>query len=78
MRLTASSVLRAELPPGKTDHIFWDDQIKYLGLRLRLGGSRVVIFQYDRGGKTRKITFGDAAALISPKSARLPRATTIA
>jgi hypothetical protein len=39
MKLTATTVKTAELPAGKTEAIFFDDDIPGFGLRLREGGS---------------------------------------
>jgi integrase len=60
MKLTTSTVSKARLPAGKTDHIEWDDDISGLGLRLREGGSRSFIFQYKLGTKERRMALGVA------------------
>jgi integrase len=57
------------LPPGKTDHIEFDDSIPGFGLRLRTGGSRTWIFQYSLGPKQRRLVIGRASAL-TPEMAR--------
>ena len=49
-----------ELPAGKTDHLFWDDDIPGLGLRVRAGGSRNWVFQYALGDKQRRLSLGTA------------------
>ena len=50
-------------PPGKSDAIFFDDDVPGLGLRLRGGGKRSWIFQYGIGAKQRRMTLGTAPAL---------------
>ena len=40
MKLTAKGIRGLQLPEGKMDHLFWDDDIPGFGLRLRAGGSR--------------------------------------
>ena len=62
---TVKKVEGIQLPPGKTDHIEFDDDIPGLGLRIREGGSRTWIFQYRIGSKQRRMVLGSA------KSARL-------
>jgi hypothetical protein len=54
---------------GKADAIFFDDQLKGFGLRLRAGGRRSWIIQYEKGGYSRRVTLGNAA-LIKPAQAR--------
>lgn len=61
MKLTAKNIQRLKLPVGKTDHLFWDDDIPGFGLRLREGGSRSWIFQYAIGDKQRRMSLGAAA-----------------
>jgi integrase len=63
MRLTQKAVAALELPPGKTDHIEFDDDLPGFGVRLREGGSRVWIYQYKIGSKNRRVTLGKATAL---------------
>jgi integrase len=58
--LTTTTVRTAKLPPGKIDHLEWDDDIPGLGLRIREGGSRRFIFQYMIGTKHRRMTLGVA------------------
>jgi integrase len=63
MKLTATTVRTAELPAGKTEAIFFDDDIPGFGLRLREGGSRNFVFQYKIGDKHRRMALGKATAL---------------
>src|SRR5262249_41651907 len=60
MKLTAKGIRGLKLPTGKTDHLYWDDEIIGLGLRLRDGGSRNWIFQYQFGKKHRRMSLGAA------------------
>ena len=46
------------LPRGKSDCIFFDDDIAGLGLRVREKGSRTFVFQYWHGGRARRMTLG--------------------
>jgi integrase len=60
MKLTAKAIRGAELSAGKTDQLFWDDEIPGFGLRLRAGGSRNWVFQYGIGEKQRRLSLGAA------------------
>ena len=60
MKLTQATITRLKLPPGKTDVIFFDDEIPGFGLRLRAGGRRVWIAQYRIGSKQRRLSLGSA------------------
>lgn len=51
------------LPPGKADAIYFDNDVPGLGLRLRGGGKRSWIFQYQIGAKQRRMTLGTVPAL---------------
>jgi integrase len=66
MKLTAKTTTSAKLPPGKTDHIEWDDELAGFGLRLRLGGDRMRktwVAQYRAHGRTRRVLIGSAETL---------------
>jgi integrase len=60
MKLTAKGIRGLQLPEGKMDHLFWDDDIPGFGLRLRAGGSRNWVFQYALGEKQRRLSLGAA------------------
>jgi integrase len=61
VKLTVKETPALTLPAGKSDHVFWDDELSGFGLRLRAGGSRVWIFQYAIGDKQRRMTLGAAS-----------------
>ena len=63
MKINKTAIAGAELPAGKTEWKFWDDDIPGFGLRIRKGGARTLIFQYRQGTKQRKLTLGSATAL---------------
>jgi len=75
MKLTEKSIRGAQLADGKTDQLFWDDEIPGFGLRLRSGGSRGWVFQYALGDKQRRMSLG-AATPESFKKAVGPDGTT--
>jgi integrase len=60
VKLTQATIARLKLPAGKTDVIFFDDEIPGFGLRLRAGGRRVWIAQYRIGSKQRRLSLGSA------------------
>jgi integrase len=68
MKLTVKETAALKLPHGKTDQLFWDDEIPGFGLRLREGGSRHWVFQYKIGSKHRRVTFGKYPALDAKKA----------
>jgi len=50
VKLTQPTINNLALPPGKSDAIYFDDDVPGLGLRLRGGGKRCWIFQYGTAG----------------------------
>ena len=60
MKLTERNIRSLQLPRGKTDQLFWDDEIPGFGIRLRAGGSRSFVFQYALGDKHRRMSLGTA------------------
>jgi integrase len=71
MKFTDKTVTQSkpELPEGKTDHIFFDDDDRGFGLRVRDTGSKIFIYQYSRNNKTRRMTIG-VWPTMSPAQAR--------
>lgn len=63
MKFTTKTVALLSLPLGKSDAIYFDDDIGGFGLRLRAAGSKNWIFQYKIGGRQRRLTFGAYPAL---------------
>jgi integrase len=68
MKLTARAAAGLQLPTGKRDHIAFDDSVPGFGLRLRDGGSRTWIFQYQLGRKQRRVVIGKATAIPADKA----------
>ena len=63
MKLTPPIVRSAGIPPGKSEAIFFDDDLPGFGLRVREAGSRSFVFQYKIGTKQRRMALGTATAL---------------
>jgi integrase len=63
MKLTLKSVATVRLPQGKTDHVYFDDDIGGFGLRIRQAGSRTWVYRYRVGKKQRSITLGSATSV---------------
>ena len=63
VKLTQPIVNGLTLPSGKADAIFFDDDVPGFGLRLRAGGKRSWIFQYQIGTKQRRMSLGTVPAL---------------
>src|ERR1700674_3918599 len=68
MKLTQPIVTRLALPAGKSDAIFFDDDMPGFGLRLRAGGKRTWIIQYRVGAKQRRLTLGSVEKLNADKA----------
>ena len=63
MKLDGKTIKTVKLPPGKTEIIIFDDDLKGFGYRLR-GGRRTWIVQYrGQEGGTRRWKLGDAEKL---------------
>jgi integrase len=69
MKLTQKSIAAVAIPDGKSEAIFFDDELPGFGLRIRAGGARVWIYQFKIGSQHRRMTMGSLAAL-SPVRAR--------
>jgi integrase len=67
--LNPTTIRTLRLPEGVTDKVFFDDKLPGFGLRLRAGGSRTWLVQYDIGAKTRRMTLG-TPAMLDPSTAR--------
>jgi integrase len=63
MKLSARNVKTEPLPTGKTEAIFFDEDVPGFGLRVREGGSRSLIFQYKIGKKHRRMALGSVAGI---------------
>jgi integrase len=62
MKLTTKSVSSATLLKGKSDCIYFDDDMPGFGLRIRASGIRTFVFQYRMGRATRRLTLASATA----------------
>lgn len=67
MKLTAKAVAALTLPAGKSDAIYFDEQMPGFGFRLRLGaGGRVMsswCVQYKKAGTSRRLLLGSGEVL---------------
>ena len=62
MKVTKDSVIKLVLPPGKSEHVEWDDDIAGFGVRLR-PHSATFIFRYRRGKRQPCVTIGKVSAI---------------
>jgi integrase len=69
MKFTRAAVQALKVPAGKAEAIFFDDEVRGFGLRVRAGGSRSWVVQYKIGKKQRRMTLG-SVALLDPAKAR--------
>jgi hypothetical protein len=58
MKFTTDKVAVLTRPPGKTDHIEWDDEVPGFGVRLR-GETKRWVIQYRIGAQQRRESLGD-------------------
>jgi integrase len=66
MKITAKAVAALKLPRGKTDAIYFCDDLPGFGYRLRASGDRVRrswVAQYRSFGRTRRVLLGSAELL---------------
>jgi integrase len=61
MKLTASNVRTLSVPPGKTEAVFFDDDVKGFGVRVKPSGARSYIMAWKIGGEHRRITIGSVS-----------------
>ena len=70
MKLTKATISGLTLPTGKQDAIFFDEELRGFGLRVRSGGKRVWVVQFQvHGHQQRRVTIG-RVELFSPEEAR--------
>src|SRR5258708_5218590 len=69
MKLTNSTLRTLALPPGKGDHIVFDELLPCFGIRLRAGGSKTWFVQYRVGKQQRRLKLGTLDKL-DPEEAR--------
>jgi integrase len=70
MKLTKATISGLTLPASKQDAIFFDEELRGFGIRIRAGGSRTWLVQYQLGGhQQRRVTLG-RIELFSPDEAR--------
>jgi integrase len=66
LKLNNRTIARLELPDGKSDVIYFDDDLAGFGYRLRRSGDRVLaswVCQYRAHGRSRRALIGSAHAL---------------
>jgi hypothetical protein len=63
MKLTERNTAGLKLETGKSDWIWWDDDITGFGIRVRAGGSRNWIYRYRIGSKQRSLILGSAKSV---------------
>src|SRR5262245_31441732 len=63
MRLLLKNITSLNLPRGRSEAIYFDDDIGGFGLRIRKSGPRSWVYQYDIAGRTRRMTLGNVGAI---------------
>jgi integrase len=69
----ASVIAKLELPEGKTDHFVFDDDLPGFGVRIRKGGSKTYLIQYDTSGIKGRMTLGSTAKLTLEQARKLAK-----
>jgi integrase len=73
MQFTKATVAALSLPDGRTDFVFWDDELPGFGLRLR-GNTRRFVIQYRFDGQSRRESLGDPRKVSLEDARRAARA----
>lgn len=74
MKFTRQTIDTLKLPPGKRDLIVFDEALPGFGLRIRAGGSRKWIVQYElRGHQQRRLTIGSVAVFGLERARKVAR-----
>ena len=73
MKLTRQTIDTLKLPPKKRDLIVFDDALPGFGLRMRAGGSRKWVVQYELDGRQRRLTIGSTAVFDLEKARKVAR-----
>ena len=68
MKLNKQTIAGLSVPAGKSEAIVFDDDLPGFGIRLRAGGSRKWIVQYQVGRKQRRVTLGHVGGLAPDKA----------
>ena len=68
MKLTKAIVDKAELPVGKDQVFYRDDQLKGFALRVTSNGSKSFVVEKNIGNKVRRITLGKYGALTTEQA----------
>jgi integrase len=78
MKLTQTAISKLSLSGGKTDEIFFDDDLPRFGVRLREGGSRKYVVHYRQAGIQRRHTIGSVATLTLDEARKRARKILVA
>jgi integrase len=58
VKLTAANVRTLTVPPGRTEAVFFDDDVKGFGVRVKPSGARSYVMCWKIAGEHRRITIG--------------------
>jgi integrase len=67
LKLTQNAVAKLALPPSKSEHIAWDDDIPGFAVRLR-PHSATWFFRYRRGARQPRVTIGAVSAISAARA----------
>jgi Arm DNA-binding domain len=78
VKLTATNVLTLPVPEGKSEETYWDTTLPAFGLRVRIGGARGYLVQYEFGRLKRKMTLGPIRVLTLSRARKAAQAALAA
>jgi len=73
MKLTNAVALKLALPPGKSDHIVFDEQLPGFGIRVRGGGTKTWFVQYRIGKRQHRLKLGTLERLDADEARKRAR-----
>jgi len=79
LKLTDTFAAKAPLPPGKIDHVFWDEDVTGFGLRVRSTSRTYIVFYRPAGAgrssPAKRFKIGSATVLTATQARQIAKAT---
>lgn len=79
VRLTDAFAAKATLPPGKRDHVYWDDDVTGFGLRVRSASRTYIVFYRPAGAgrstAAKRFKIGTPSILTATQARQLAKTT---
>lgn len=68
-KFSLATIKQATCPPGKRQVLFWDSEVKNLGLRITASGAKTYVFEFSLHGRSGRLSIGSSDAW-TPAAAR--------